>query len=82
MRRFGCVFAHHFLENVGQYNHEIFVRIVPHKAQKHQINAHAHADVSSENRGLKFGLSLYLHPNFVYAVSEGWLYGLFDPRYQ
>ena len=31
----------------------------------------AHADISSEAGGLKFGLSLHPHPYFVYASSKG-----------
>ena len=31
----------------------------------------AHADATREARGLKFGLSLHLHPYFVYASTEG-----------
>ena len=31
----------------------------------------AHAEVSSEARGLNFCLSLHLHPYFMYASSEG-----------
>ena len=30
-----------------------------------------HADATRRARGLKFSLSLYLHPYFVYVVSEG-----------
>ena len=30
-----------------------------------------HVDVSSEARCLTFGLSLHLHPHFLYASSEG-----------
>ena len=36
--------------------------------QKPPLNAHS--DVSSRARGLNFGLSLHLHPYFVYASSE------------
>ena len=38
-------------------------------AQKPPINVHA--DVLSETRGLKFGLSLHLHPYNVYMITEG-----------
>ena len=31
----------------------------------------AHADVYSKARGLNFGLSLYLHPCFMYTSCEG-----------
>ena len=31
----------------------------------------AHADISSNVRGLDFGLSLHLHPCFMYASSKG-----------
>ena len=31
----------------------------------------AHADVSNKARGLNFGQGLHLHPNLVYARSEG-----------
>ena len=31
----------------------------------------AHADLFSWTRGLMFGLSLHLHPYFVYVSSEG-----------
>ena len=37
--------------------------------QKPPINAHV--DISSRARGLNFGLSLHLHPYFVFAISEG-----------
>ena len=38
-------------------------------AQKPPINAHA--DISSEVTCLTFGLSLHLHPYFLYASREG-----------
>ena len=47
--------------------HEISVLIA--YAQTPPINARA--DVSSETRGLNFGLSLHLQPCFVYASREG-----------
>ena len=34
-------------------------------------NNQAHTDVSSKIKGLQFGLSLHLHPYFVYGSSEG-----------
>ena len=33
-------------------------------------NKQTHADVSSRNRGLKFCISLHLHPYFEYAINE------------
>ena len=38
-------------------------------AQKPRFNTHA--DVPSRARGLKFGLSLHLHPYFMFSSSKG-----------
>ena len=40
-------------------------------AQNPHLHVNAHAVVSDWARGLKVGLSLNLHPYFVYASSEG-----------
>ena len=37
--------------------------------QKSHLNTHA--DLTSETRGLHFGLSLHGHPHFVCVISEG-----------
>ena len=43
-------------------------QLMSHMRNNPAINPHA--DVSSRARGLKFGLSLHLHPYFEYASSE------------
>ena len=57
----------HFQMKTKYQNHDILARIA--YAQTPQLNAHA--EVFSGARGLNFGLSLHLHPYFVYASSEG-----------
>ena len=49
--------------------HKISVLITYVKTPLRLINAHA--DIFSIARSLNFGLSLHLHPFFVYASSEG-----------
>ena len=50
-------------------NIEIFLSPVSPGAQKPPLNPYA--DVSSRARGLNFGPSLHLHPNFVNESIEG-----------
>ena len=49
---------------------------VSRRQQKHEKlpsmqELNSHADIDSKARGLKFDLSLYLHPNFEYVGSDG-----------
>ena len=48
-------------------------------SQKPPINAHV--DIFRRARGLNFGLSLHLHPYFVYAVSEDCGEGADSPKH-
>ena len=52
-------------QSCNRPEHDILVLIA--HAQKPRLNDHA--DISSGARGLNFGLSLHLHPEFVYASS-------------